>query len=533
MMLLAVVATNRRQSLPPRRVGTLPSLDARSNPARDWRRHVYAARDALLRGTPLATAAPSSSLKVPAESELARERRRRIVAATDVVLELDAPSLCRALGIARARLVADLPLAARMMMNHVICWSAGYIKRVVRRFRRLRRFAGSSPMDGMTVAAFLESVDSSARQGAKRKRDAPSEIPGFVRNDANGSRAAIKQLAGLRWVAAYLGVELPLDAPVLAGFILGYQCSRIAGGDITINQHGYQVRMLERYYLPQTHVETPALCSVHLEGTEHPCDDDVAIVQAVAGSLQYLRRPDIAFALRQVCWLMSKASPSVVQAAARVLQYVRDTGEYVNRFHEDEADGILRVYVDTSHGERTVSSMLSFFNGGVIDYDVARIKQCDSSSTGELGGLVKHLKRIECTRNFLSEIRHPQPGPTPVYLDSQALIQAITKDGPHGLMKHEAKWIVRARESVTRGIIEPPIPRHENLADPGTRHEDPRISSRCETRHSPSHQDALTTQEIAHREAYPHVREARANIASRRVAPAATQHRRQQRMPSS
>ena len=83
-----------------------------------------------------------------------------------------------------------------------------------------------------------------------------------------------------------------------AGFILGYQCSRIAGGDITINQHGYQVRMLERYYLPQTHVDTPALCSVHLEGTEHPCDDDVAIVQAVAGSLQYLRRPDIAFALK-------------------------------------------------------------------------------------------------------------------------------------------------------------------------------------------------------------------------------------------
>ena len=61
-------------------------------------------------------------------------------------------------------------------------------------------------------------MDSSARQGAKRKRDAPSEIPGFVRNDANGSRAAIKQLEGLRWVAAYLGVELPLDAPVLKRF---------------------------------------------------------------------------------------------------------------------------------------------------------------------------------------------------------------------------------------------------------------------------------------------------------------------------
>ena len=43
-----------------------------------------------------------------------------------------------------------------------------------------------------------------------------------------------------------------------------------------------------------------------------------------------------------------------------------------------------------------------------------------------------------------------------------------------------------------------------------------------------SHQQALTTQEIAHREAYPHVREARANIASRRAAAAATQHQQQQ-----
>ena len=51
-----------------------------------------------------------------------------------------------------------------------------------------------------------------------------------------------------------------------AGYILGYQCNHIASGDIAVNQHGYIVRMLERYQLPPTHVETLALCSVHLEG---------------------------------------------------------------------------------------------------------------------------------------------------------------------------------------------------------------------------------------------------------------------------
>ncbi|GHP11138.1 hypothetical protein PPROV_000986800 [Pycnococcus provasolii] len=116
-----------------------------------------------------------------------------------------------------------------------------------------------------------------------------------------------------------------------------------------------------------------------------------------------------------------------------------------------------------------------------------------------------------------------------IYLDSQALVQAITKDGPHGLMKHEAKWIVRARESVTRGIIEPRlIPRHENLADPGTTTRGPTDFIPMRDATLSSHQHALTTQEIAHREAYPHVREARANIASRRAAAAATQHQQQQ-----
>ena len=43
------------------------------------------------------------------------------------------------------------------------------------------------------------------------------------------------------------------------------------------------------------------------------------------------------------------------------------------RFYEDEADGILYVYEDTSFGERTVAGLLAFFNGGVIDMDVARI----------------------------------------------------------------------------------------------------------------------------------------------------------------
>ena len=106
----------------------------------------------------------------------------------------------------------------------------------------------------------------------------------------------------------------------------------------------------------------------------------------------------------------------------------------------------------------------------------------------------------------------------------QALVQAITKDGPHGLMKHEAKWIVRARESVTRGFIEPRlialIPRHENLADPGTATRGPTDFIPMRDATLSSHQHALTTQEIAHREAYPHVREARANIASRRAAAA-------------
>ena len=86
-------------------------------------------------------------------------------------------------------------------------------------------------------------------------------------------------------------------------------------------------------------------------------------------------------------------------------------------------------------------------------------------------------------------------------------------------MKHEAKWIVRAREAVTRGIIEPRlIPRHENLADPGTATRGPTDFIPMRDAMLSSHQDALTTQEIAHREVYPHVREARANIASRRRA---------------
>ncbi|XRB17371.1 hypothetical protein RI054_15g72160 [Pseudoscourfieldia marina] len=79
------------------------------------------------------------------------------------------------------------------------------------------------------------------------------------------------------------------------------------------------------------------------------------------------------------------------------------------------------------------------------------------------------------------------------------------------------------------GIIEPQlIPRHENLADPGTATRGPTDFIPMRDATLSSHQHALTTQEIAHREAYPHVREARANIASRRAAAAATQHQQQQ-----
>ncbi|GHP07978.1 hypothetical protein PPROV_000672000 [Pycnococcus provasolii] len=49
------------------------------------------------------------------------------------------------------------------------------------------------------------------------------------------------------------------------------------------------------------------------------------------------------------------------------------------RFYEDEADGILYVYEDTSFGERKVAGLLAFFNGGVIDMDPE--SSADSSDT--------------------------------------------------------------------------------------------------------------------------------------------------------
>ena len=100
-------------------------------------------------------------------------------------------------------------------------------------------------------------------------------------------------------------------------------------------------------------------------------------------------------------------------------------------------------------------------------------------------------------------------------------MQAITKDGPHGLMKHEAKWIVRAREVVTRGIIQPIlIPRHENIADPLTATRGPTDFIPMRDIMISMHQGALSEDEINHRLLYPHVRAARANVTARRTSAA-------------
>ncbi|MCH91304.1 copia-type polyprotein [Trifolium medium] len=157
--------------------------------------------------------------------------------------------------------------------------------------------------------------------------------------------------------------------------------------------------------------------------------EDPSLYRSLAGALQYLTftRPDISYAVQQVCLHMHAPRTEHMLALKRILRYVQDT-------------------------RRSTSGYCVFLGHNLISWSSKRQPTLSrSSAEAEYRGVANVVSETCWIRNLLLELYFPIPQATLVYCDNVSAIYLSGNPVKHQRTKHIEMDIHFVREKVARG----------------------------------------------------------------------------------
>jgi hypothetical protein len=163
---------------------------------------------------------------------------------------------------------------------------------------------------------------------------------------------------------------------------LGVSVHQNASG-MFLSQQQYTYEILERAHMTHcnpisTPVDTRSKPSAH-DGTPFP---DASLYHSLAGALQYLTltRPDIAYAVHQVCLFMHAPTTSHFQLVKIILRYLKGTSHFVLQLFRTPAHE-LRAYSDADWAgcpdtRKSTSGFCFFLGDNLISWSSKRQPRC-------------------------------------------------------------------------------------------------------------------------------------------------------------
>lgn len=130
----------------------------------------------------------------------------------------------------------------------------------------------------------------------------------------------------LNHIISLLSAEFSMSDLGDLHYFLGISATRSTTG-LFLSQHKYANEILDRAkMLNCKSARTPTDMSSKLDGSGPPVDDPT-LYRSLAGALQYLTftRPDITYAVQQICLYMHDPREPHFTALKRILRYIRGT----------------------------------------------------------------------------------------------------------------------------------------------------------------------------------------------------------------
>ena len=166
-----------------------------------------------------------------------------------------------------------------------------------------------------------------------------------------------------------------------------------------------------------------------------------------------IARPDITFTVNKLCQYTSAPKKSHLQAAMRVLHYLKGTVG-LGLFYSVECDLVLQAVTDADwasclDSRRSTSGYCMFLDNGLISWK-SRKQQTVSHSSAEsqYRAMEYGSREVIWLRNLLTDLQSPQHGPVPFYCDSTVAIHIATNPVFHERTKHIELDCHQVREHV-------------------------------------------------------------------------------------
>ena len=248
----------------------------------------------------------------------------------------------------------------------------------------------------------------------------------------------------------------------------------------SIDQSAYIDDLLTKFGLSDSHpVATPIvqrLSAVNRGNSVSKADHH--LYRVIVGSLLYLScwtRPDISFAVSELSRFVSDPGLVHMQAAKRVLRYLKGTKDLKLKYSRPEGVKINQLwgYVDSDWAgcidtRKSTTGYLLMFNGAAISWKSKRQNVVAlSSAEAEFMAASALVQEVIYLRKLLERLGYTQSGPTPIFEDNRTCI-AWTEGSVGGSdrAKHMDLLAHFVHDAVKEGILTLcPVSSADNVAD--------------------------------------------------------------------
>ncbi|WVZ81794.1 LOW QUALITY PROTEIN: hypothetical protein U9M48_029135 [Paspalum notatum var. saurae] len=210
---------------------------------------------------------------------------------------------------------------------------------------------------------------------------------------------------------------------------------------LLLHQRQYTLYILERVGMADCNpCSTPVDTQAKLSEDAGTLVADPIAYRSLAGALQYLTftRPDITYAVQQVCLHMHDPREPYLTALKRLLRYLRGTIDHGMLLHRSSSTELV-VYTnaDWAGPRRSTSGYAVFLGGNLVSWSSKRQPVVSrSSAEAEYRAVANGVAEASWLRQLLAELHSPLAKSTLVYCDNVSAVYLSTNPVQHQQTKH-------------------------------------------------------------------------------------------------
>ncbi|KAL1190679.1 Retrovirus-related Pol polyprotein from transposon RE1 [Cardamine amara subsp. amara] len=243
-------------------------------------------------------------------------------------------------------------------------------------------------------------------------------------------------------------------------FFLGIEVRQTPKG-IHISQSKYALEVLRRYEMENFNgVFNPMIPGSKIDMDEGGERVDDTYYKRIIGSLMYITatRPDLQFVVSFLSRYMSKPTMLHLQAAKRVLRYLKGTMDF-GIWYEKKGKGELLIYTDSDfagdvEGRKSTSGYVVLMDRADVAW-LSKKQPIVTLSTTEAEYVAASVCACQVVwfMRVLEELGHKAKGSTTILCDNTSTIKLSKNPVFHGRCKHIGVRFHFLRELVNEGVI--------------------------------------------------------------------------------